>query len=47
MTELANYIPDLEGTDIEIFHENLNRDLTEKEKKEVREWAQGTTHIKI
>lgn len=38
-----NYIPDLKGIDIEIFEENLNRDLTPEEIREVRKWCGDKT----
>ncbi len=42
MAEIVEYIPELKDVDAEIFHKNLNRDLTSKEIIEVRKWALGS-----
>lgn len=41
MAELIESIPPLKGIDVEIFNENLNREITEEEIKSVRKWALG------
>jgi predicted Zn-ribbon and HTH transcriptional regulator len=39
MVELANYIPELDETDLKMFLENIEHELTQDEINEVREWA--------
>ena len=39
MSEKKNYIPDLKGADIDIFNDNLNRELLPDEIKEIRKWV--------
>jgi hypothetical protein len=45
VAELVNYIPDLEGMDVDIFRDNLEHDMTPEEIKDVREWVLGTTYL--
>lgn len=42
MAEIVEYIPELKDVDAEIFHKNLNRELTPEEIKDVRKWALGS-----
>ncbi|MDY0385946.1 MAG: hypothetical protein RBT65_02200 [Methanolobus sp.] len=44
MSEVIEYIPELKGVDVEIFAENLDKDITSHEVKEVRKWALRTTY---
>ena len=39
MTDEPQKMYELKGTDADIFSENLNRELTEDERYEVRVWA--------
>jgi predicted transcriptional regulator len=41
MAEIVEYIPELKDVDAEIFHKNLNRELTQEEIIEIRKWALG------
>lgn len=41
MAKMNENIATLEGIDAEIFNENLDRELTEEEIKDVRKWALG------
>ena len=45
MAEIVEYIPELKGIDAEIFLENIDRDLTPEEIKDVRTWALGTSSL--
>ena len=48
MTDEPQKMYELKGTDADIFSENLNRELTEDERYEVRVWAgvvQMTCHL--
>lgn len=40
-----NHIPSLKGLDLEIFNENLNKELTQKEIDEVRKWVKGDKNV--
>lgn len=42
MAEIVEYIPELKDVDAEIFHKNLNRELTHEEIIEIRKWALGS-----
>ncbi len=39
MAEIIEHVPKLKGIDAEIFLKNLNRELTEEEIRDTREWA--------
>ena len=41
MAEIIEHINTLRGIDAEIFLENIDKELTEDEIKDVREWALG------
>jgi len=45
MAEIQEYIPDLIGMDAEVFHENLDRELTHDEITEIRRWALGQISV--
>ena len=42
MAEIVEYIPELKGIDAEIFLENIDKELSPEEIRDVREWALGT-----
>ena len=43
MAEIVEYIPELKGIDLDIFHSNLSREITPEEIREVRKWALGSS----
>ena len=46
MVELANYIPEMDETDLKMFLENIEHELTKDEINTAREWAFRISKLK-